>query len=564
MFQAILLLIASIGIMLIGVKLLSEGLQKLINDKVKKFVNKFAKNRVRTSLTGACLTFAMQSSTASTIMCVGLTSVGILSLFQGMAFITGCNIGSSLTLLLLSFNALSVKEVFAVTCFVGIILTFLKNDKVKLIGKALMGFGLIFSGLCFISSNISIINANFNLSSVFSTINTPILMFLFGILITIILQSSFGTIALVVTLIGSGAISSVLNIYSLSFFVYGINIGTTLTTLLVSLTSNTEGKKIAVYHLIFNLVGVIIFIPLSLFHLTKVLELTTNNLVYQIILQDIVFNFFTAVLMLILLKPFQKLLNKLVKQKVAKGEEIWYINDSALNNPILALKELNNKSLLLIKNISDIHLRVEQNLYSQTNIKKLLKDINNTEKACEMVNQYVFNVNIDINNLEKLDLLYVQFLTKTIKKIIGIYKKTLDVNIIDGKRIELYQYQKDVVKKIISNQNLIFKYLLEMTENLCKENKDYNYQDATIKIFELVSYNSELKNKQKLNYVSNLAMSNITEKKHYIYFNTLNLLQDMTNYLSDISVELFDVVIKSFEIKGEEYDKEFNSVASKQ
>ena len=563
MFQAVLLLIASIGIMLIGVKLLSEGLQKLINDKVKKFVNKFAKNRVRTSVTGACLTFAMQSSTASTIMCVGLTSVGILSLFQGMAFIAGCNIGSSLTLLLLSFNSLSVKEIFAVTCFVGIILTFFKNDKVKLIGKALMGFGLIFSGLCFISSNISIINANFNLSSVFSTINTPILMFLFGILITIILQSSFGTIALVVTLIGSGAISSVLNIYSLSFFVYGINIGTTLTTLLVSLTSNTEGKKIAVYHLIFNLVGVIIFIPLSLFHLTKVLELITNNLVYQIILQDIVFNFFTAVLMLIMLKPFQKLLNKLVKQKVAKGEEIWYINDSALDNPILALKELNNKSLLLIKNVSDIHLKVEQNLYEQANVKKLLKEINNAEKACEIVNQYVFNVNSDINNLEKLDLLYVQFLAKTIKKITGIYKKTLDVNIIDGKRIELYQYQKDVVKKIIANQNLIFKNLLEMTENLCEENKDYNYQDSTIKIFELVTYNSELKNKQKLNYVSNLAMSNITEKKHYIYFNTLNLLQDMTNYLSDISVELFDVVIKSFEIKGEEYDKEFNSVASK-
>ena len=563
MFQAILLLIASIGIMLIGVKLLSEGLQKLINDKVKKFVNKFAKNRVRTSATGLCLTFAMQSSTASTIMCVGLTSVGILSLIQGMAFIAGCNIGSSLTLLLLSFNSLSVKEIFAVTCFIGIILTFFNNDKVKLIGKALMGFGLIFSGLCFISSNISIINSNFDLSVVFSKINNPLLMFLFGILLTIILQSSFGTVALIVTLIASGAISSVANIYSLSFFVYGINIGTTLTTLIVSLTSNNEGKKIAIYHLLFNIVGVIIFVPLSLCHLTKILELITPNLTFQIILQDIVFNTFTAVVMLMLLKPFEKLLNKMIKQKLAKGEEIWYINDSALNNPILALKELNNKSLLLIQQVSSLHLKIEQNLYSMDNRKKLIKQINALETGCDIINKSILKASNETNNIEKLDLLYVQFLIKTVKKITNIYKKAVDANIIEGERIELYQYQKDVVKKIVANQNLIFENLLNMTENFCLDNKEFDYQSATIKIFQLVTENSEVKNKQKLNYVSNLATSNNTEKKHYIYFNTLNLLQDMTNYLSDISVELFDVVIKSFEIKGEKYDNEFNTITSK-
>ena len=218
MVKAILLLFASIGIMVIGVKMLGENLQKFMNSKVRKSINKFAKNKLRMSLTGTITTFAMQSSTASTIMTVSLTAVGIFSLMQSICFIIGCNLGSALIDILLIFNSLAVKEMFAMICFVGVVLTFFKKDKIVTIGKCLMGFGLIFAGLSFISSNIDVISGYYDISALFTSIDIPILLFFIGIIVTIILQSSFGTFALLVSIISSGALATA-NIYSLRFFI---------------------------------------------------------------------------------------------------------------------------------------------------------------------------------------------------------------------------------------------------------------------------------------------------------------------------------------------------------
>lgn len=543
MYKEILLLIASIGIMLIGVKMLGENLQKFMNSKVRKSINKFAKNKVRMALTGTATTFAMQSSTASTLMTVSLSAVGIFTLMQSICFIIGCNLGSALTDLLLIFNGLPVKEIFASICFVGVVLTFFKNDKLATIGRCLMGFGLIFSGLAFISSCISQISTAYDISALFTSINIPILLFLMGILVTILLQSSFGTLALLISIISSGSLASA-NLFSLSFFLYGINIGTTLTTLLVSFSSNKKGKRTALFHCLFNIIGAIIFIPLNFTGFYKIFELITPNLSLQLILLDIFFNLVTGIILLILSKPIEFLLSKMFNRKKESGLELWEIDSQTLSTPIVAINKINMQCEELFILVQEKFNDVNDFIFSDSkNNKKLKADIKQLCDICDTVSANIVNIEgtteqVDVNNIS-----YLQVVLKTIKKTISSYDKITDCGIINNEKIKLYEKQKSVLKSILENDKQVFENLKQMLQAIVKQTESFDFQLMATNILELINKNSELKNKQKLEYVV-IAETN-TEKKHYVYFNLLNSLQDMVNYLLDLAIESKDYAYNS-------------------
>lgn len=560
MAKAILLLIASIGIMLIGVKTLGENLQKFMNSKVRKSINKFAKNKVRMSLTGTALTFAMQSSTASTIMTVSLSAVGIFTLMQSICFIIGCNLGSALTDLLLIFNSLPVKEVFASICFVGVVLTFFKKDILVTVGKCLMGFGLIFAGLTFISSSITNINNSFyDISSLFSNINIPILLFIMGIVVTILLQSSFGTLALLTTIISTGTLASA-NIYSMSYFLYGINIGTTLTTLLVSLSSNKKGKRVAVFHCLFNIFGSIIFILLNLTGFLRVYELITSNLSIQIILLDITFNLVNGIIMLILSKPIEKLLLLFFRKKSVNSLEAWEIDSHTLSTPLIATSKVSSQCFDLFTLANSEFNDVVNFMFSDSaNNKKIKKDIAKLLDICEIVNTNLVSIEGDTEQIDVENISYLQFFIKIIKKTINSYDKLIDCGIIDKEKIKLYEKQKTVLKSIVESDKIILNELLQMIKNKNDNNKDVDYQISVETIINQVSKNSELKNKQKLEYVV-MATTN-TEKKHYVYFNFLNTLQDMTNYISDLAVETY-YCVNDNKVKEKQDDKSIDGTKS--
>ena len=559
MAKSILLLIASIGIMLIGVKTLGENLQKFMNSKVRKSINKFAKNKVRMSLTGTILTFAMQSSTASTIMTVSLSAVGILTLMQSICFIIGCNLGSALTDLLLIFNSLAVKEIFAMICFIGVVLTFFKKDKIVTIGKCVMGFGLIFAGLSFISMNISSINTYYDISSLFTNINVPILLFLMGILVTILLQSSFGTLALLTTIISTGTLVSA-NIYSLSYFLYGINIGTTFTTLFVSLSSNKKGKRVALFHLIFNVIGATIFMLLNFTGFLKIFEMITSNLSIQIILLDIVFNLITGIILLILSKPMELLLSLFFRKKSGDALENWEIDSQSLSSPIVAISKVNRQCAELIENMTDKFSKVKEFIFSDSiNNKDLKLDLENILNICDVVNNNIISIEgttqqIDVNNIS-----YLQFLLKIVKKTINSYLAIIECGIIDKEKIKLYEKQKVVLNTIIENDVVILDNLTLITKSLLTSELVFDYQKYVEEILNLVARNSDLKNKQKLEYVA-IASTN-TEKKHYVYFNLLNDLQNMTNYISDLAVETYYYINNNIKVEIKD-DKSIDRIKS--
>lgn len=554
MFEAVFMLIAGIGIMLYGVKLLSDSLQKLTNNNLKKNINKFTKNRVSSAGFGTLFTCAMQSSTASTIMTVGLTSVGIFSLFQGLGFIVGCNVGSSFVNLLLIINGLSFKEIFASICFVGVLLNFLKNDKVKLIGKVIVGFGLLFSGLSVISANISVINASFNVGEMLSIVNNPVLLILLGALVTIILQSTFGTMALLITLASTGVFSGVVSLYELSFFIYGVNIGTTLTTLIVSLTSNADGKRIALFHLFFNVFGTIIFSILSLVGFTTLVSYITSNFSLQLILVDIVFNLLTGLAVLILLKPISFIMSKMIKGKL-KNEETWELDEIALTNKLVAIEQIRYQTNKLFKLVDETFKDVNEYVFNDIKSSRRIKEkIDYLKTANVKILQNSIKMSDIVTGRDNYLVVYIDFFNKIMDKCLTVYKEIIGVMVSQNEKIILFENQKKVIAQLFDLQQDSITMLREVMDNIYAENNLYDYTTTTSLIIECMEKSDTIKNSQKIDYVKNFATK--TGKKHYVYFVLMNKLQNVTNYLSDLAIECLELNSKYLlKVGSEENEK---------
>ena len=334
---SVLYILAGIGIMLIGIKMLSTGMQQLLGNKLRIYLSKLTKNKCLSAGFSTCATFAMQSSTATTVMTVGFVGAGVLTLLESLPLIIGANIGAAFTHLILCFSHLNVKIIFAALTFVGAIMYMLKKPIVKKFGMVISGFGLLFAGLTVIGDGMAVLVESVPLASFFQNVNFKILLIFIGVIVCIITHSSLSTLAILISLL----VVNVISFESACYVLFGINIGTCLTALLVSLAYNTDSKRVAFYHLLFNVVLTIIFTIASVLGLTVIFKNISNNLALNLVLLDVFANVFTAILMLCTTKLFEKILKKIIRTKKSSLENIWSLNEHSFETPSLALRILN-------------------------------------------------------------------------------------------------------------------------------------------------------------------------------------------------------------------------------
>lgn len=249
--EIIIILLGGLGLFLFGMKYMSDGLQNISGDTFRNIIAKVTKNTFFGVLTGMVVTSIIQSSSATTVMVVGLVNAGIMTLMQSIGIIMGANIGTTMTAQLIAFKF----ETVALPCItIGVLmLLFAKNQKVKLFGETLFGFGLLFYGITMMSQAIGPIKDSPKLIEFFITFSkSPILAMLAGMLITMVVQSSSATVGLTMVLAAQGLI----DIYAAVPLVLGENIGTTITALFAALSSNRNGKRAAIIHSLFNVIGV--------------------------------------------------------------------------------------------------------------------------------------------------------------------------------------------------------------------------------------------------------------------------------------------------------------------
>ncbi len=263
----ILSLLGGLALFLHGMQMMSSGLEAAAGNQMKNILERLTANRFLGVLVGAVITAVIQSSSATTVMVVGFVNAGMMTLNQAVWIIMGANIGTTVTGLLIALDVGALAPFFA---FIGVVLmVFIKDPKLQHIGQILAGLGVLFIGMDMMSSAMSPLRESEGFIRLMSTFSNPILGILAGAGFTAIIQSSSASVGILQALANSG----VIGLSSAVFVLFGQNIGTCITAVLAAIGTNRNAKRATIIHLMFNVIGTIIFTTLFvLFPIARVID----------------------------------------------------------------------------------------------------------------------------------------------------------------------------------------------------------------------------------------------------------------------------------------------------
>ncbi|HCW74566.1 MAG TPA: sodium-dependent phosphate transporter, partial [Clostridiaceae bacterium] len=305
-------LLGGLGLFLYGMKMMGDGLENAAGSKLKFILEKVTANPLKAVGIGALVTALIQSSSATTVMVVGFVNSGLLNLVQANGIIMGANIGTTVTAFLVSMK---VDALVPVLLFTGsILMLFSKAKKRRDVSSIILGFGIMMLGMSLMSDAMyPLRDSEMFKNLIISLGNKWYLGLLVGLGITLLIQSSSATTGILVALTTTGSITT-----QIAFpLILGANIGTCITALLSSITANKTAKKAAVIHLLFNLTGAIIFLPLGPVLISIVTAIAPESIKYQISFIHLIFNVSNTLILL----PFSGTLIKLANGIIGKDAE---------------------------------------------------------------------------------------------------------------------------------------------------------------------------------------------------------------------------------------------------
>lgn len=347
-FQITFGLLGGLAIFIFGMNMMSESLQKAAGEKMKKILGILTVNPVMGVLAGTIATAVMQSSSATTVMVIGFVSAGLMTLKQGISVILGANIGTTMTAQLLAFN---ISDYIFVIIFVGFIVSFVfKSEKIKSIGQTIFAFGLLFEGIQIMSSVMKPLAA----SSVFINMidhvsGMPVLGVLVGTLMTLVVQSSSATIAVLQNFAaqaGPDGVSSIIGLAGAIPVLLGDNIGTTITALLACIGQSRDAKRTALAHCTFNITGAFLFIWFVKPYAHFIQAISTKGPEVEVIARQIanahtIFNITMTLIWLPLIWLLVKIVVKILpyKEKNSKQKEVpLFLDPRLISQPAAAME----------------------------------------------------------------------------------------------------------------------------------------------------------------------------------------------------------------------------------
>lgn len=398
MLGNLLALAGGLGLFLLGMNLMSDGIEKAAGAKLRGILEVFTKNRVLGMIVGVVFTGIIQSSSACTAMVVSFVNSGLMTLYQAAGVIFGANIGTTITSQLVSFNLSQYAPIFLL---VGVIISmFVKNEKVKKFGDVILGFGVLFMGIKSMSGAMSTLNDGGQITNILQGLKNPLVAILVGTVITAVVQSSSVTVSIVLLMAQQGLFA---NVNICLYIILGCNIGACSTALIASLAGKKDAKRAAMIHLLFNIIGTIL--------MYIVLQLAMDpiaNFFHSISADDgrFVANAHTIfkVVQVFVLLPFSGLIVKLTylvvpgkdeKVGYADAFQLKYIGSTALFNPTTAvvdgMKELERMASLASDNLN----RAMNALITLDD--DSIEAVYETEKNIDFLNRSITNYFVKIN-----------------------------------------------------------------------------------------------------------------------------------------------------------------------
>lgn len=538
MLYNVLEFLIGLGIFVFAVKILGGALERLSSVKIKKGLTRLSKNSVSGIGFGTLMAFVTQSSLASVVMTMSFADGLMLSLFSSVAIIFGCNIGTSLSTILMAFSSLSITKFLALLTLVGaLIATFAKNKKAKEVGTIIASFGMFFVGLNLLSSSCAVLKTSSTVLNFFTSINNPILYLLLGIVLTLITQSSTVTIAILISLVGINGFD-VISITNCAYCIYGSNIGTALTAMLLSFTGGVESKKVAFSHVVFNLIGTFIFIVFTILGYLKIFNFIKLSPSFTIVIINIIFNVVTAVLLFAFIKPLTKFCNFCIREKVKKEDEIYFLRPNHLSSSTVATQRLNLCVIDLIQKIEVLSKEIQaySEDYTITHSINITKKLEKISSLNERVQNNILKVQADLIGEEE-NIYFLQVTNKNIERIIRNYFRL----------IKYVKYNKDNKIIFTQKQTSTFKTMYDCLETLTKNVKiivefilnNAEKRDYYIPNLQVIRSNENINDIVSKIKREMIATNIYTEKK----IDKCAMFTDVVNCIADISANYTDICL---------------------
>ena len=572
---SVITLIGGLAFFLFGMNVMSGSLEKMAGGKLELLLKKMTANPIISLVMGAVITIAIQSSSATTVMMVGLVNSGIMDFAQTLHIIFGANIGTTLTSWILSLSGIESDAVWMqmlkpenfapLFAMVGIVMTMVcKSDKKRSIGTVLVGFAVLIFGMNLMGEAVSPLADSPAFAQLMTKFNQPLIGLAVGTVVTGIIQSSAASVGMLQALSLTGSIS-----YAMAIpIIMGQNIGTCVTAMISSIGTNTQAKRVAVMHISVNVLGTLIWLPL----------LTLTNAIFHFAFMDwavspvtiamlhSVFNILTT----LVLMPFSKYLLKLavwvVKEKgtAVPGEEldaVPFLDERLLSTPSVAIQECNSQTCKMLELAREnIRLAVQQfSHYSDSDQLLVLQTEEEIDAFEDRLSTYL--VKLSAQALSQND-------SHVISKMLH--------SIGDFERLGDHAVNLNKVAKEIHDKGLSFTQeaqaeldtLLQAIDEILTMTVtayERNDTDLAARVEPLEEVIDQLIAKMKDQHIRRLQQGACTIEKGFIFSDILNNCERISDHCSNIAVAVIEVEHDSFDahryLQGVKYgNHEFNLI----
>ena len=537
-------LFGGLGMFLYGMEMMSDGMKMTAGNRMRSILEKLTSNRFFAVGVGAFVTMVIQSSSATTVMLVSFVNSGLLSFTQGLGVILGSNIGSTVTAQIVAFKV--TDYALALIAAGALMSLFSKKDSTRNIGFVILGFGLLFYGMKVMSDTMKPLRSNPTFNTILTSFENPLMGILAGAIFTALIQSSSATTGIVITLASGGSITLEAGIP----LILGANIGTCVTALLSGLNASREAKRVAIGHVTFNLIGVVLFcfwIPTF----AEMVAQTSDNIPRQIANAHTIFNILATVVFI----PFTSHIANMIirffpdqeKTRNIEKPAVLNLNEEVLEHPPVAISNAQAE----IRGVVGLTERVIGSLVSPFVSDELQTDIEDPDQdfdkgmqvrldKIEFLNQAILSYLVKISNQdldnaqsrEVFSLVSVVNYLNSIRNAVSLRfsillgkKDSLDSGFTEIGQNELIEYHNKMLKQIKRLGKFFEKYDRKKIEKIMRKGEKYKNLDEKYRIEHIKRISEEESESKPRNQLQLELMDLLKEISIFIDLIASNLLE---------------------------------------
>ncbi len=530
-----------LGMFIYGMQIMSQGLENAAGNKMKTILEALTKNKLMGVILGALITAVIQSSSATTVMVVGFVNAGIMNLTQAMGVIMGANVGTTITGWLVSAGEwasfLKPSTLAPVAIMLGVVLMLTgKRRSTKDVASIIVGFGLLFVGISTMSDAVAPLKSNEAFCNMFVTLGgNPILGILVGAAVTAIIQSSSASVGILQSLAAAGLVPFNAAIY----IIMGQNIGTCVTAMMSSMGAKKNAKTAALMHLLFNIIGTVLFSVAAIAFFTIVNPVWSHGTITQTQISTVhtAFNIATTVILF----PLSGLIVKMAK-KISRVDDkqqddaVVLLDDRMLQTPSIALQRTVSevgRMGELVKETLEIARRV---LFTRTreDIQALKDDETKVDKLCAGITEYAIKLTrLQISEKEHEYIARLLQIVSDVERISDYCENIAEAaEILGEKKLEFSEMGAAELKEMIQVCADSYVYAID---SFMKEDKD-----LALKVIENETKADDMEINLRAKHIKRLANNQCNTETGIIFLDTVLWMERISDHSRNIAEEVLE------------------------